>query len=98
MGGARSFKLLIMIGLIIIGLSDDQSPFRSPPRVTSLEQKMLLSLRKLKGSGLLCQMLLSLEKLQEFYKLYVRNWSQRSNVSRNQKQKPIYILLVISCS
>lgn len=44
MSTAESSKLLI-----ISGLPGDQSPSRSPPRVTSLEQKTFLSPRKLQG-------------------------------------------------
>lgn len=32
-----------------LGLSFDHLPFRNPPKVTSLEQKVLLSLRKFQG-------------------------------------------------
>lgn len=58
--GVENAKLLIRLGL-----SGDQPPFRSPPRVSSVEQKMLL-------------VLLSLRKLKGFQELCVRNPGQRT--------------------
>lgn len=62
------------------GRSYDQPPSRSPPKVASLEQKILLSPGIARDLGALCQTFLSLTKLQRSWGFYMRNWGERPNI------------------
>ena len=62
-------------GLVFLVINPYWEPHRSPPRVVSIEQKMLSSLRKLWG----------------FWELSIRNWGQRLNVRiKDLPSTPIY--------